>query len=852
MKILLNALDWKLKGFWPYVPLLGKSIELKQDLMGVTEWIEASVPGGVHRDLLNAGLIKDPYFERNSLECEWVENRWWMYKASFTFRQNHYHNIKLVFEGVDNKAYFFLNGKKLGEHEGCYEPAVFDVTGLVSGEGENELTVLCEQAPQEMSQIGYTSKTSTQKSRFNYKWDFSTRLVNIGIWGDVYLEVSKEMAIEDAVVRAVPQVGGKGAEIEVKCQIRIHRPEDALVVLNLYKDSLKIAEREIRLERTSERETAAVKECFSMKTCELWYPNGYGEQPMYRAGICVYCKGEETDSQNIEFGIKSIRYQKNEDAPEDALPYMFEVNGRRVYIKGANLVPFDHLYGTVTKEQYETYIRLLKYANINLVRVWGGGIIEKEIFYDLCDRHGIMVWQEFIQSSSGIDNSPSEDEKFLDILSKTAVCAVKRIRNHVCRVVWSGGNELRDRDDAPVTYENPNIRMLQKIVDTYDPETLFLPSSASGPNEFLDISAPGKNHDVHGPWKYQGEEEHYTLFNRSDSLFHSEFGVDGCSSLVCLKKCLSGKNLLVTSMKDNLVWRHHGEWWDTHERDTRLFGDMTSVDKFVQASQLMQAEGLRYALEANQRRMFRNSGSIVWHFDDPWPNVSSTALVDYYKIPKMCYYWVKDAYRECFASLSYNKLSYQDEKFDVRVFLHNHSGSRVERTVNFEILDIYGNVHFKRTKNQNAPENQVVETIHFCENLPWFEKGIFFVRLTVQEGEEQNKKLYFFSRRRDYPFRELFNLGESRLEVVYCDDKAILKNPSETVCLFAHADFLEAPPNGVYVENNYVSLFPGETAQLHIRALGEGLVREKYRVNYLNSPGNFDRDFGCAVKERES
>ena len=256
---------------------------------------------------------------------------------------------------------------------------------------------------------------------------------------------------------------------------------------------------------------------------------------------------------------------------------------------------------------------------------------------------GFLVWQEFIQSSSGIDNIPSQQPRFLELLAEAATHAVKTKRHHVSLTIWSGGNELTDKNGVPATYEDPNIAMLKRIVQEHDPQRLFLPTSASGPREFLSDTPEnkGRNHDVHGHWVYLGIEKHYKFYGASDSLLHSEFGVDGCSAVKSLKKFLSPANLKPCSMKENLVWRHHGEWWDVYDRQRELFGENIDLKTFALGSQWVQAEGLRFIVEANRRRQWRNSGSIIWQFNEPWPNVSCTSLVDYCFEPKMAYYAVK-------------------------------------------------------------------------------------------------------------------------------------------------------------------------------------------------------------------
>ena len=239
MRISLNQLDWKLQGYWPFEPLLKLSAETGHRFQGVTESIPATVPGSVHHDLLRAGLIEDPYFERNSLKCEWVENRWWVYSAAFQVPAEHDGKaIRLVFQGIDYRAHVFLNGKKLGEHEGMFTPAIFDVSEAVDFGGDNQLRIAIESAPPEMSQIGFTSRTRTQKSRFNYKWDFSTRLVNLGLWDDVCLEITGGARIIEHQI-ATDVKDGKGLiEVALKMDVR----HAAKASIRIFSDDAVVAE----------------------------------------------------------------------------------------------------------------------------------------------------------------------------------------------------------------------------------------------------------------------------------------------------------------------------------------------------------------------------------------------------------------------------------------------------------------------------------------------------------------------------------------------------------------------------------------------------------------------------------
>lgn len=814
MDISLSDRPWEVKGFWPWVPLKGVSMEIGDELLGVTEWLPATVPGGVHRDLFRAGLIADPYRDLNSLHCEWVENRWWVYRTTFPWPDEKGSRIELVCRGLDYEALVFVNGKLLGEHKGMYHSAAFDVTALAEESASAELTIVFKQAPDEMAQIGRTSETFTQKSRFNYKWDFSTRLVNVGIWDDVLLRVVGQHSLDNLQLRTDAWSGT--GRIELTGEVRAETPEAGgqprLTV------TVRDPDGNVAGEWSSEAKAGPWTASFEIREPRLWYPNGYGEQPLYRVEAKLADGGRLLDEKRYDAGIRRLEYASNEDSPEAALPYTFIVNGKKIYVKGANLTPLDHLYGNVPPERYEWIVRLAKAANLNMLRVWGGGLIEKPYFYELCDRHGILIWQEFIQSSSGVDNVPSKRPEFLALLKKTAEAALRGRRHHVSLAVWSGGNELMSAPDKPSTYEDENLAMLKALVERLDPGRLFLPTSASGPVQYI-TEEKGVSHDVHGHWKYQGNPYHYELYAQSDSLFHSEFGVDGLSPLKSLKKFLSAGHLRPTDMLRDPVWRHHGEWWDTYERDAALFGEPRDLRTFVDCSQWIQAEGLRFILEANARRQFRNSGSIVWQLNEPWPNVSCTNLVDYYHELKMAYYWAKDAFAPNRASLDYRRLDYRPgERFEAGAYVHR-AGEPAAYRLEAELLDPSGRRLDGWTFAGETARDKTARAGTIAFEAPAAD-GLFFVRLRLRiEGDpaEAEPNLYAFSTRAGAVYEPALQLPQPQLAV-------------ETLGGWQAAAEAEAKPDGepgiepggapgpALLERDYRVTNAGPAAALHVYA----------------------------------
>ncbi len=780
MDISLSGLSWELKGYWPYVPIKEKSMETGQTLQGVTDWIPAKVPGGVHCDLWRAGLIEDPYFGQNSLKCEWVENRWWMYRTAFPGTLDGTDLTKertiLTFQGLDYEAEVFFNDESCGSHTGMYTPFEVDLTGKIRD--ENRLVVLLKGVPQEMGQIGFTSRTFTQKSRFNYKWDFSTRLVNIGIWQDVKLHLRKEAELSElhidtdfadgkgkifvsALAEDFRKESGRGErkqDLAVKLTVEgpyLCESEDVAALKGMARDGQKARaaaggeKPSVRVSLTVPVKDGRIDETLELNAPALWNPNGCGQPWLYGVRMELTegtaAGGRVLDSMEKKTGIRSLSMAQNEGAPEGALPYTFVVNGRKIYIKGVNMTPLDHLYGTVTKEQYSHLVTAMVNAGVNLVRVWGGGLIEKEEFYDLCDENGILIWQEFIQSSSGIDNLPSRRPEFLRLLEETSVWAVKEKRNHVSLAVYSGGNELMDAPDRPCGLENETITMLLEIVRRYDGRRPFLPTSASGPREYI-TREKGVSHDVHGNWRYEGNPGHYELYGQSDNLFHSEFGMDAVSCVKSLRKFLPESSLRPTPMTGDLTWQHHGEWWGTYYRDCGIFGPIEktpeNLELFARCSQYMQSEGLRFILEADRKRAFHNSGVIIWQLNEPWPNASCTNLIDWYQEPKTAYYQTKRAYEPRHVSLDYRSLTLSG-KTSMDVYVENDEAAFSGR-IRALVRTLSGETLQEETLFLQVPENGSVCAGRVTVEPREGEELIFVTLLLEADGETVSENTYLF------------------------------------------------------------------------------------------------------------
>lgn len=333
---------------------------------------------------------------------------------------------------------------------------------------------------------------------------------------------------------------------------------------------------------------------------ELWWPNGMGEQRLY-------------DAAGFEVGFREVSFDD----------YELRVNGVAVPVRGWNWVPLDVLYGVPRPEKLEHLLRLAARAGVNLLRVWGGGLVETPGFYELCDRLGLLVWQEFSQSSSGIESVPSDDPEFVATMAADAREVVARLRRHPSLAIWGGGNELDGDDSTPV------LAALKEVVRELDPGRTWLATSPLG------------DADVHGPWEHQGLRAHNEHYDTRTSKLHSEFGVEGMTNRRTLAALIPAEQRWPAD-RTNPVYEHLGAWWNNAPLVQEVFGGrVEDVETMRRCSQWLHYEGLRYAVEATQRR---GAGTIPWQLNEPYPNAWCTCAIDHRGDPKPAYYGVARAY----------------------------------------------------------------------------------------------------------------------------------------------------------------------------------------------------------------
>jgi beta-mannosidase len=607
-------------------------------------WRLAHVPGSMLDDAWRAGEVPNPYVDRNSLAAEWVPSRTWVLRRRMALPPDVDPGVSAVlrFEGIDPGGTVFLDGEELGRHTGMFVPFEMDVTGRLEAGREHLLVVALDAAPPMPSQVGRTELARHHRSRMGYGWDFCPRMVHTGIWRSVSLEL---FSARLGPPRVTVKLDGSSASVDIECPLL--GPSAVQVMARLVDEDGHVA-----AEGSAAVSEGSVRIGLEVANPKLWWPNGLGSPATYRLELRL----DDLDEREVRIGLRSVVLRPTEGGPEGALPYTVVVNGRPTWIRGWNWVPMDAAYGVPRPERLRHLIELARRANVNMLRVWGGGLIESEEFYDACDEAGIMVWQEFAQSSSGVTNAPADDADFVALMRREAEAIVPLRAHHPSLAVWCGGNELSSADGRPLDDRHPVLGALRDAVERLDPGRAWLPTSPTGPRFDNSLAAvaedPASLHDVHGPWEHQGLTEQHELADATTSLLHSEFGVEGMTNLPTLVATVTEPHRSPLG-RSNPVMAHRGAWWNNEPFVQRAFGNGLSLEEIERASQHLQADGLRTLIDGDRRRWPRNAGCLPWQLNEPFPNAWCTAAVDYFGVPKAAYHAVAEAYAPISVALGF-------------------------------------------------------------------------------------------------------------------------------------------------------------------------------------------------------
>lgn len=632
----LSELEWKLSGWTPHLWRMHQTIEIGASPAAEVPSLPAHVPGSVQRALREAGIIPDWNVGINFRHCEWVENRHWIYETVIPDEWLAPDKIvRLNCPGLDYCGCVVLNRAQVGEFCGTHVPHIFDLTSHLR-EKSNVLRIVFELPPRWLGQFGFTSRMTEWKARFNYTWDWTPRLVQVGIWQPVCLEITDGREIADfACVPDANAADGTGALVfvgsangdGVRTRVQLRSAEGATL-------------------RLEEFPAGGFSGRWNGLDVELWWPNLEGDHPLYSVQCDLLdAQGRVIDTVSRTIGFRNVDWLPCEGAAPDADPWICAVNGRPVFLQGANWVPPLPNFADVTEQDYRVLLELYRDLGANVLRVWGGAVLERESFYRICDELGLMVWQEFPLSSSGIDNWPPEDETSIETMTQIARSYIRRRQHHPSLILWCGGNELQGSlsgaktgGGRPCDCTHPMLERLRQVVADLDPTRRFVPTSSSGPRFCCNPADWGKglHWDVHGPWKAQGDlDADWTRYwTHIDALFCSETGAPGASSAEIIRESAGDWDTMPADAS-NPLWRRTSTWWIEWDEFIREIGrEPESLEEYVDWSQARQAKALLIAAASCKERFPRCGGFIVWMGHDCFPCTANTAVIDFHRKPK--------------------------------------------------------------------------------------------------------------------------------------------------------------------------------------------------------------------------
>ena len=739
--------------------------------VGKTEWLPATVPGTVHTDLLANGKIEDPFYRLNELDQQWIDKVDWEYKTTFPVDDSFLERDRVVldFKGLDTYADVFVNGEQVLSADNMFREWQVDVKEQLK-EGDNELHIVFkspineglkkydangfvypgaenDQAERGEVEGGKRVSIYTRKAGYHFGWDWGPRLVTSGVWKPVYLKAWDNATINNLQI-VQHEVSDEKATFTAVFEVdAVKKGKANLSVVN---DGTELASVSVSL-------TPGVKTYsldFEIANPQLWWTNGLGEAHLYNLSGVLEMGGRKIN-QDTRIGIRTLELVREKD--DDGTSFYFKLNGHPVFMKGANYIPNDAFLPRVTDENYRTVIETAKNSNNNMLRVWGGGIYENDIFYDLCDENGILVWQDFMFACAMFPNNP----EFLENVKQEAIDNVKRLRNHPSIALWCGNNEILTAWNtwgwkAVAEKQGPDIpgkvwqayvdifhKTLPDVVKELDPQRSYWGSS---PSSGLGVQADLVNGDEHY-WGVWWGKEPFSTYATHLARFMSEYGFQSFPEMASVKKYAEPEDYdiyseVMKSHQRSSIGNGTIEYYMLKEYD-----HPKDFESFLYVNHVLQAEGIKFGLEGHRRAMPYCMGSLYWQINDCWP-VASWSSTDYYQNWKALQYYVKKGFSQVLVS------PYEDE-LKLKVGIVNDRLEPINAELRLQIEDFNGKVIWEEASLVEIPANSSddyyeVNKWEFRYKYRRQLSDMVFTAELVENGQVLSKNYYYF-----LPFKQL-------------------------------------------------------------------------------------------------
>ena len=816
-------------------------------------WYPATVPGVVQLDLLNNEIIEDPFFRLNERAIQWVDKEDWEYKTTLNvsaelFNKN---NIELDFKGLDTYADVYLNDSCLLKADNMFREWKIDVKGVIK-QGENELRVYLHspikmdipkfdalnypvEAGNDQSENGgvFNKKVSVfaRKAGYHYGWDWGPRIVTSGIWRPVYLNAWDNVRI-DNIHYIQEKVTTQKATIKVRTQVIADT--DMSATLTIKADGIKTQWKKVA---QLKKGTNLIETDLIINNPKLWWTNGLGEAHLYPFTATIETNGNIADSQTDNIGIRSLKVIHEKDAQGHT--FHFELNGVKVFAKGANYIPQDNFLPRVTDEKYEQTILDAVNVNMNMLRIWGGGIYENKIFYDLCDKYGILVWQDFMFACSIYPMTP----ELLENIRQEAIDNVVRLRNHPSIAIWCGNNEnqtawfnwgwkrryerLGVADEIRKDYKDVFHGVLPEVVSIYDPTAFYWPSSPYGGDPDAKVESGqtlwNPDGDAHYWGVWQGKD--ISTYNDIRARFFSEYGFQSFPEYQSVLKYAPEER--DHDIYSDVMMAHQRGGHNANARiESYLLSEYRKpkdFPNFLYMGQLLQGDAIKTAIEAHRRDMPYSMGSLFWQHNDCWP-VASWASRDYYGRWKAQHYFSKKAFNDILVS--------PFAKDDIlNIYVISDRLKATKGLLEIRVMDFNGNIVFEKKKQVSLPAN--TSKIQYTEQLTTILAGkndneVFINARFIENGKKEiSSNNYFLTRFKNIDFPKAV-ITTKTVANGNGFDVTVKSNK------FARGIFLSIEGIDNFFSDNYFDLLPNETVTIHVTTkLDKASFDKQLKVEYL-------------------